>query len=99
MFGSKTQTLGPEKEETKNEKESNANKTYELPEVLKFKLGDCLANVLGAEGEEILENDFLQVKELEDKNIEKIEEEYEFHEIKYAFNEGVVPPQLNFLWW
>ena len=29
--------------------------------------------------------------------MEKIKEEYEFHKIKYAFNEGAVPPQLNFL--
>ena len=66
-----------------------------MPAISKLKLGDRLAHVLGAEAEGILGNDFLQVKELEDKNIEEIKEEYEFEKIKDAFNEGVVLPQLD----
>ena len=49
-----------------------ANTIYELPEIPKLELGDCLAIVLGIEGEEILEDKFFQAKELKDKNIEKI---------------------------
>ena len=40
----------------------NDNKTYKLPEIPKIELGGRLANVLGTEGEEILEDDFLRVK-------------------------------------
>ena len=58
------QTLAREKEETKNEEPLDNNKIYELPEVPKIELGERLANVLGKEGEEILEDDFLRVKEL-----------------------------------
>ena len=66
--------------------------------ISKLKLGDRLANVLGAEAEGILGNDFIQVKELEDKNIKEIKEEYEFKKIKDAFNEGVVLSQLDFFY-
>ena len=51
------QILTREKEETKNEKPLDNNKIYELLEVPKIELGDRLANVLGKEGEEILEDE------------------------------------------
>ena len=41
----------------------------------KIELGNRLANVLEIEGEEILEDDFFPVIELEDKNIDQIKEE------------------------
>ena len=59
MLVSQTQTLTREKEETKNEEPLDDNKIYELPEIPKTELGDCLANVLETEGEKILEDDFL----------------------------------------
>ena len=82
MFGSQIQILTREKEKAKDEKVSDANKIYELLKIPKLKLGDRLANVLGTEGEKILEDNLLQAKELEDKNIEQIKEEYEFDKIK-----------------
>ena len=48
-------------------------------------------------GEEIW-NDFLQAKELEDKNIEEIKEEYKFDKIKDVFEEDAIPPQLDFFY-
>ena len=42
--------------------------------------------MLGAEGEEILENNFLRDAELEDKNVEETKEEHEFDKIKDAFD-------------
>ena len=69
MVRSQTQTLTQKKDKTKNKEEVGANKIYKLPEIPKLELGDRLANVLGTEGEEILEDDFLQAKELEGKNI------------------------------
>ena len=98
MLGSQTQTLTREKEETKNEELLDDNKIYELPETPKIELGECLANVLVTEGEEILEDDFLRAKELEDKNIEEIKEEYEFDKIKDVFDEGTIPSQLEFFY-
>ena len=59
MFSSQTQALTREKEETKNEESLNDNKIYELPEMPKTELGDRLANLLGTEGEKVLEDDFL----------------------------------------
>ena len=100
LFSSQTQALTREKEETKNEESLNDNKIYELPEMPKTELGDRLANLLGTEGEKILEDDFLWVKELKDKNIEEIKEDYKFDKIKNAFDEGTTSPQLKyFLWW
>ena len=81
-FGSQTQTLTREKEETKNKVPLDDNKIDELPEIPKIELGDRLANVLEMEGGEILEDDFLKAKELEDKNIEEIKEDYEFDKLK-----------------
>ena len=52
-------------------------------------------NVLGKDGEEILDN-FLHAKELEDKNFEETKEEYVFDETKDAFDKGTIPPQLDF---
>lgn len=92
MFSSLTQTLTREKEKTKNEKVLDDNKIYELPEIPKIELYDRLANVLRTEGEETLEDNILQAKELEDKNIEEIKEEHEFDKITHAFDEGIVPP-------
>ena len=54
-------------------------------------------NVLGKDGEEILDN-FLHAKELEDKNIEETKEEYVFDETKDAFDKGTIPPQLDFFY-
>ena len=100
MFGSQIQILTREKEKVKDEKVSDANKIYELLKIPKLKLGDRLANVLGTEGEKILEDNLLQAKELEDKNIEQIKEEYEFDKIKDVFDKRTVSPQLDFfLWW
>ena len=53
------QTPTQEKEKTNDEKELDANKIYELPEIPKLELGDRLANVLGTEGEQILDDNFL----------------------------------------
>ena len=52
--------------------------------------------MLGAEGEEILENGFLRATELEDKNIEEIKKEYEFDKIEDTFDDGAILLQLDF---
>ena len=55
LFGSKTETLTREKEEIRDEVQKELDeKIYELPgELLNLELGDALANILGAEAEDI----------------------------------------------
>ena len=75
--------------------------TYELPDdPPKLELGDGLANILEPEAKDILDEGFINKKELEDKVFENIKDEYGFEEIKYVFDEASVPHQLEFfLWW
>ena len=44
----------------------------ELPDPPKIELGDTLAQVLGLEAEDILEDKYLNSKELKNKTLEKI---------------------------
>ena len=57
-----------------------------------------LAPSVDSVGEEILEDDFLQPKELQDKNIEEIKKECEFDKIKDAFSDGAIALQLDFFY-
>ena len=50
-----------------------------------LELGDGLENVLGAEAEDILEDNFVYSKKLEDDALENIKEEDGFEEIKDVF--------------
>ena len=56
------------------------------------------ANVLGAEAEDVLKENFVNSKKLEDETLENIKEEYSFEEIKDAFHEPSVPQNLEFLY-
>ena len=67
---------------------------YKIPDPPKLELGDSLLNALGIEAVEILKDDFVSDKSLEEKKIEQIKEEYNFDEIKDAFDNGAVPEQL-----
>ena len=69
-----------------------------MPEIPKLVFGDRLVKVLGTEGEEILEDNFLPAKELEDKNIVEIKQEYKFNKIKDAFDEGTITLLLDFFY-
>ena len=56
-------------------------------------------NVLSTDAEEILKDDYVSDKVLEDKTIEQIKDEYNFDEIKDAFDEREILTQLeNFFW-
>ena len=71
---------------------------YELPDPPKLELGDGLLNSLGAEADDILEQKFINKKEEEDAVFEQIKEDYNFDQIKNAFDEAAVPPQLDFFY-
>ena len=47
------------------------NKIYELPDLAKLQLGDGLLNTQGAEAGDILDDQFVNPKELEEKAIEQ----------------------------
>ena len=68
---------------------------YELPDPPKIEIGDPLLNVLTAEAEGILEDDYVNDKVIQEKTIEQIKDEYNFHDIKDAFDEAKTPSQLK----
>ena len=99
LFGSQTETLTREKEETKDKVlEEIDEKIYELRDPPKLELGHGLANVLSAEAEDILEDNFINSKKLEDDALENKKEEYGFEEIQDVFDEASAPQQLKFFY-
>ena len=97
-YGSQTQTLTREREETKNSEQKELDdKIYELPiDFLRLELEVVLAYLLEPEAKDIFDEKRVNKKEIEDESVENIKEEYGFDEIKYAFNEAFVPHQLDF---
>ena len=83
------------KEEEKTIDETG-NKIYELPDLPKLQLEDWLLNTQGAEAEDILDDQFVNPKELEENAIEQIKDEYDVDKIKDAFDHAAVPAQLEF---
>ena len=71
---------------------------YELPDPPKLELDDGFLNSLGVEVHVILEQKFTNKKKQEDAVLEEIRENYNFDEIKDAFNEAAVPHQLHFFY-
>ena len=67
-----------------------------MPDLPKLELGDGLLNTLGVQAEDLLKHKFVNHKQQEDAVLELIKEEYNFDEIKHAFDEGTVPQQLDF---
>ena len=93
LFGS--QVMVAERENKKLEEKID-DTIHELPDLPKLEFSDPILNVLGAEAEDILEDNFVSSKELEDKTLQNIKEEYGFVEIKDAFDHAAVPHQLDF---
>ena len=71
---------------------------YELPDPPKLELTDGFLNLLGVEAHVILEQKFTNKKKQEDAVLEEIRENYNFDEIKDAFNKAAVPCQLHFFY-
>ena len=97
IFGSQTQTLLREKEKEKVVQHSVQKDTiYKLVDPSRLELGDGLLNSLGVETDDILEQKYRNKKQKKDADLEQIKEDYNFDEIRDAFDEGVVPHQLDF---
>ena len=69
---------------------------YEVSEPPKIETGKPLLNFLSTNAEGILADDYVNPEELQDRTIKQIKEEYKFDEIKDAFDERKIPPQLEF---
>ena len=87
-----------QKEKKKKFRKELGNTSYESPDPPKLELGDGLLNSLGVEADDILEQKFVNQKQQEDAVLEKIKEEYNFDEIKDAFDEAAVRHQLDFFY-
>ena len=98
LFGSHVMTKEKKEDEKEKVLDEIDDKIYELPDLPKLELWDQLLNILDAEVEAILEGSFVTSKELEEKTLENIKEEYNFDEIKDAFDDAVVPHQLEFFY-
>ena len=72
---------------------------YKIPDPFKIEIGDPLLNVLSTDAEDISKDDSVTDKVVEDKTIEQIKDEYNFDHIKDAFDDGKIPPQLEFFFW
>ena len=93
LFGLQTMTA------TKVPKEKIIDKIdtaiYKLPNSPKIELGDTLLNALSTGAEDILVDDYLSDKTIQEKTIEQLKDECKFDEIEDAFDEGLVPHQLE----
>ena len=100
MFGSLTQTkekVGENFVQNSVQKELD-DTIYKFPDIPKLELGNGLSNTLGVQADDILEQKSVNEKQQEDAVHEQIKEEYNFDEIKGAFDEGNVPQQLEFFY-
>ena len=91
LFFSQTQTLTREKQKNvRDDVQQQLDYTlYELPDhPPKLELGDGLLNSLGVEADDVLHQEFVSNKELQDATLEQIKEEYE----------ASVPAQLDFFY-
>ena len=57
-----------------------------------------MLNLLGVEADDILEQKVVNKKQQEDAVLKQIKEDYNFDEIKDAFDEGAFPHQLHFFY-
>ena len=69
---------------------------YEIPDPPKIEIGDSLLNILSSDTEDILKDDYVNNKVLEDKTIEQIKNKYNFDDIEDAFDDGQVLLSLMF---
>ena len=87
-----------QKEKKKKFRKELGNTVYESPDPSKLEQGDGLLNSLGVETDDILEQKSVNQKQQEDAVLEQIKEEYNFDEIKDAFDEAAVCHQLDFFY-
>ena len=65
---------------------------YEIPDLLEIEIYDPLLNILSKNAENLLTDDCVNDKILEDKTLEQIKEEYDSDEIKDVLDDRMAPP-------
>ena len=87
----------PEKEEVLEDTDTDI---YEISEPPQLEIEAPLLIVLSINAEKFLTDDYVNDKKLQDKILEQRKEEYNFDELKNAFDKQKIPPQLDcfFLW-
>ena len=66
-----------------------------IPSPPRLELPDEILNVL-KDAEDVINNDFVEVKELDDKDIQEIKDEYNFDDIKVNLTMEKFQKYLNF---
>ena len=88
------------KTKTKSEKEQVLGDIdtaiYEMPKTSQLEIVDPLLKFFSIDAEKSSTDDYVNAKKLQDKTLEQIKEEYNFDEIKDAFDEGKIFPQVEF---
>ena len=101
LFGSQTATMTRKREgETVYDtaKEQIDDTIHELPDHVEVKLGDGLIDNLGIEANDLLDSGNITQQEEEDVVLEQIKEDYNFDDIKDAFDDGVVHESVYFFY-
>ena len=65
---------------------------YEIPDLPEIEIYDPLLNILSKNAENLLTDDCVNDKILEDKTLEQIKEEYDSDEIKDVLDDRMAPP-------
>lgn len=88
------------KTKTKSEKEQVLEDIdtaiYEMTKIPQLDIVDPLLNFFSIDAEKSSTDDYVNAKKLQDKTLEQIKEEYNFDEIKDAFDVGKIFPQVEF---
>ena len=72
------------------------NELSEIPEPPEIELANWIIYILSTKADEILQDGYMNDNALNEKTIEEIKNEYNFDQIKDAFDEGKVPTQREF---
>ena len=72
------------------------NELSEIPEPPEIELANWIIYILSTKADEILQDGYINDNALNEKTIEEIKNEYNFDQIKDAFDEGKVPTQREF---
>ena len=68
-----------------------------VPSPPRLELSDKILKVL-RDGEDIINDEFVKVEVLDDKEMQEIKDEYNFDNVKNEFDEGKVPEILEFFY-
>ena len=95
-FGEMKMTKTKTKSEKEQVLEDIDTAIYEMTKIPQLDIVDPLLNFFSIDAEKSSTDDYVNAKKLQDKTLEQIKEEYNFDEIKDAFDVGKIFPQVEF---